>query len=441
MKKYKRDIANDVTTFLLELESDLELFEWKIEDLYVWQLIRVFVYSKIREDFTLGEKTFSDKWRYFFDRILVNSILKFPFLNFSKKDSLVFESSRKYLVDGNYIDIYTKYVCDHLRESKKSYQKYQSSYSFDRLDKNIKGVSHLDSIVFLSKLSSFFINVNILTKDLEKITTIENLILKNFDVIVDLKTQIINSVKKYKSEFPFYKYLLRIKSPKEIFIVDFNNNAALISAAKKRSIKVTEVQHGLIVKEDLIYHYPNVEKNSLEYFPDCFYAWDKTWGNSITLPISDDHIISWGNKHIESQARLFNKKNKKNNILLFISQPGLTDDIFKIILDNVDELSDYKIIVKLHPIEFNTFETSKYYTRLENIENIEFIQNEKSIYYLFSVSEVCFGVYSTSLIESLYFNLKLVLLNLNGVEMLNFLIANKKAQLLSKPFNLKRVVK
>ena len=177
-----KDSVNDITTFLLELEVDLQLFEWKIEDLHIWQLIRVPVYTKIREDatgdFTVTMKSFSNKWKYFYDRILVNSILKFPFINYSKKDSLVFESSRKYLVEGNYIDIYTKYVCDDLSEKKKSFQKYQSSYRFDKLDTNRKGISHLDSIVFLSKLNSFFINVNKPANHLEKIAVIEDLILK-----------------------------------------------------------------------------------------------------------------------------------------------------------------------------------------------------------------------------------------------------------------------
>ena len=240
MKNSKRDSVNDVTTFLLELEVDLQLFEWKIEDLHIWELIRVSVYSKIREDatgdFTFTKKPLLDKWKYFYERIIVNSYLKFPFFNHSKKDSLVFESSRKYLVDGNYIDIYTHYVCDDLAKNKKSYQKYQSSYSFDKLDTNRKGISHLDSISFLSRLYSIFIKLNLPAAHLEKISVIENLVLDKFNVVLDLKDLIISSIKKYKSDYPFYNYLLKIKSPKEIFIVNFSDNLALISAAQKRSI-------------------------------------------------------------------------------------------------------------------------------------------------------------------------------------------------------------
>ena len=101
----------------------------------MWQLIRVPVYTKIREDATGDFRSYYENISQinggtFYDRILVNSILKFPFINYSKKDSLVFESSRKYLVEGNYIDIYTKYVCDDLREKQEIISEVSVKLSF-----------------------------------------------------------------------------------------------------------------------------------------------------------------------------------------------------------------------------------------------------------------------------------------------------------------------
>ncbi|MEO6305839.1 MAG: hypothetical protein ABIP51_22020 [Bacteroidia bacterium] len=424
---------SSITKKILEIEKNNDLLNWVINDVFVWQSARVVIYSNIQElvNSQIPQSSPAKKTgllNVIYNRFIVNAIFYNPFLDLKKNDALVFESSRKYNVDGEYIDIYTKYLCDELAKKNVSFKKYQSSYSFDKLSSNRSDTKHLDHILLLAKLRAKFIKVKYSAKDLERIETIKTLLRNTFKIEIDLMAIIDTEIKKMRSQYHFFNRLYRRKKVKEIYLVNFCDKAPLILAAKNNNVKVVEMQHGLMVKEDLIFHFPDSEKGKVNYFPTDFYVWD-TDLNSSVLPIEQKNILVYGNKFLENRVSKFSNTSKIKNRLLIISQPSLTNEMVRFTLNNTATFKDLEVIYKLHPIEEQGFKTNPHYSQLSQISNLKIVGNNVSMYELLAGAQNVIGVYSTAMYEALAFKCNVFLLDLPGVEMMQPLVDNGRVRM------------
>lgn len=409
-----------ITESLISIENELNLFNWTIEGIKVWEIIRVPIFVSIQEELNPQKKeNYKRKSKSLKDILirLKNCIIYNPILKLKKVDTIVFESSRKYLVDDEYIDIYTKYLCNDLSKAGEDFEIYQSSYSFDKLAKNSKRTSHLDFIILISKLIRKMIKVRLSEKDAEIIQSINKKINKSFNLKFDCKHYVTSAILEYRSKFWFFDLLFRIKKPQKIYLTNYCDKAPIIKAAKDNNIEVIELQHGFTSKYNLIYHFPNVKENSLAYFPHKYYSWEGFY-NDFKLPISSNNIISMPNKHMEYLVDKLRNIPKKEDQILVVSQNTLTRDIASCILQNINSLEKYKILYKLHPAEQKNWQSYSELKRLSSYKNVKITDNSESIYKLMAESKFCIGVYSTALIESIYFGCKVFLLDLPGVEMM-----------------------
>jgi hypothetical protein len=429
-----------VTHTLLQIEEKYNLLYWKVNEVYIWQSLRASMYGKIVNfllpNNTRGRKTsFNEKNKTILRRIFINSLLKNPFVDFKKVDILVFDSGRKYFVNDKYIDIYTEYFINELNSNNIKYRRYNISHKTDKVGQKIKTDKHLDFIYLISRIISLFIILNISRRNLSKIILIENEIKNVFNYNFDFRSLIIKEIKRFKSQFLLYNWLIKLKSPKEIYLINSTDKAPLIMAAKRNHVIVNELQHGLIVKEGLIANFPNVKKNSLAYFPDKFYLWKDLNMCTSILPLKEENIIEFPNKHLENMKFCFRNTDKKKNQILVVSQPVHSESLLKYILSNVSKMMNYKIFYKIHPMENASYIESQV---LKNnfSEKIRVVRNEESIYKLLAQSEIVLGIYSTSLFEASYFGCKILLLDMPGVEVAHSLIENGQARLIKREDNL-----
>lgn len=426
-----------ITNSIIELEKKHQLLEWEINGIFVWQTVRVQIYIKIKETISKGDqkslKSLKSRWivilKTIYERIIKNSIFYNPFIGIKNKDILVFESSRKYLVNNEYIDRYTKYLCDEFDEKGISYQKFQSSYLFDRLSKNRKGTKHLDFIRLIAIIRIRFSSCKIDSANLKRIKLIELEIFQIFGVRIDLLNIFKDTIKEFKALYPLYKKLFKEIRPREIYIVNSCDKSAIISAAKDNGIIVNELQHGLIAKEGFIQHFPYTIENSLAYFPNRFYLWDNMPMCSSKLPISTDNIIYFEDKYLTSVKDKYEKIEKEKNKILIVSQPQYTNELFQFVLRNLPNMKEYKFIFKLHPIEELNFENDNKINPIGKYNNFKFANKQSSIDKLYSTSNYVLGVYSAALFEASYMGCQILLLNLPGVEMASSLIEKKNARL------------
>lgn len=425
-----------IVDVILALEKKNNLLEWKINDVFVWQSARVNIYISLMDmiiphNAYQKKKTFIRKLKIYYQRIIINSLFYNPYLDFNKSEALVFDSGRKYLVDDIYIDIYTKYLCEEFEQEKISYKKYDTNYLVDDLAPRSLKVKHLDFIYIAAKLLSKFIKVTISENDVKKLKFIESEINSSLRERIDLKTIFINEIKRFKSQYPFYKLLWQLKKSKRIYLINSTDKAPLIKAAKDNNVIVNELQHGLIVKEGLIANFPDTIEDSLEYFPNKFLVWEDLNMCTSKLPLSNTNIVKIKNKHLQHMLKKNQNITRKDKQILIVSQPYSSEEIKKFVMNNIKEMQSWQFVYKLHPAEDHDFFADTAICQLSIYKNLTIVTNERSIYRLFSESKYVVGVFSTAVFEAPYFGCKILLLNLPGVEMAYSLIENNKAMLVN----------
>lgn len=420
-----------ISKILLEMEDKYKLLQWKIEGVYVWQSARAQIYEKITNLlYSSNYKSVASKHKAPFNlfhllkRAFINCSILNPYLDFNTTDNLIFESSRKELVDGEFIDIYTKYIIDCLEDSNETFTVYSIGKPLRKLRHSYYFNKSLDFVNLFSKSMTFFFNNDFNKKDEIIIHKIENEIKIQLSIEINLFTILKNEIKRFKSQYLSYKLLFIIKRPKNIFLVGSGYKAPLVKAAKDCDILVNELQHGLILKESIIANYPNSKENTVEYFPDRFYIWKDLNMCSAKLPLSKDNIFYFPNYHLEYMMKKFRNNVRKSNQITIISQPFIGNKIFKYLISNNEKMRDWHFIYKLHPSEnIKDYELLDY--KINELSNIEIITNETSIYKLMSESNIVIGVFSTALFEAKHFDCKIILLDIPGVEFAELLLNQK----------------
>lgn len=414
----------DISSKIIEIERNHNLFNIDVCGIKIWELIRVKVYELVLSK-KLNKANISNSnssFNFFLKSInqitrIKNLLFYNPFFSLSKSDTLIFESSRKVKFKNEFIDPHTKFIADDLIKSGEKLTKYQSSYKFDRLSKNKKNVYHLDFIILLSSyIAKYYYRLNIYSDHYKRI---EKLINNEFKTNLNLVSLCIYEISLFKIQSWFYSLLLSFKNPVKIIIVNFSDKSALINEAKKRNIDVIEIQHGVMVKEDLIYHYPYTIEGSLEYFPTKFYAWSCDRAiNTNKLPLNKKNITDYGNQFLNHQSLAYEGISKIKNQLIIASQNTLTKEILEIVVNNIDHLKKYKILYKPHPNEYTTIHDYPEILKLKKYPNFNILPKDIDLYKILAQSYIFVGVYTAMIYEALHFNCKVKLLNLPGVEMM-----------------------
>lgn len=424
-----------ITNKLLALEKEYDLLNFQVDGVYAWQLVRVKVYAQIQylqnsKNHNPPSNSLLQKLKVFYQRYIVNTLFYNPYLDFSRHEVLVFQSSRKYLVDNGYIDIYTKYLSDELDATNIKHKKYQSSYAQDALDKKRGTTKHLDFILVISRILSRFRKTKFTPTEHSLVKELESRLFETFSVQLDLTAMMQADISRTKVEYAFFNRLIKMKGAREIYLVNFCDRASLIWAAKDNGVDVIEMQHGLMVKEDLIFHFPNSNSEEVAYFPTKFYVWERSI-NTSTLPLKPENIVEYGNQFLQSRVNKFSQLNKNPTQIAIMSQPSLTTEVSDWLLLNMDKLQGYECIYKLHPIEEPNWREIPALMQLQAFDNVKVVGNELSVYELMASSAWVAGVYSTAVYEATQFDCAVILLDLPGVEMVSQLLSKDRVYLVN----------
>lgn len=424
----KNDMS--IEKFIIDLENNMSLFAWKSNDIKIWELIRVFIYLDIVEKNTNdffeknGKVGFIKSKVILLRRFFCNSIFRNPFF-MKRSDVLVLESGRKYLFDKDYIDIYTYFLKSKLIKEDFTYNYIETNYKYDLLGNNKNNKGHLDFLIFISKIQEPFIKIFLNENDVKIIKDIELRIFEKFNILINVESIVNDKLKKFYIQRFWFTKLIKSKKIRKIFLVNYVDYFGIIAAAKDNNVSVVELQHGLIIQESLIYHFPNVQKDSLNYFPDQFYVWKDFSLISGVLPITN--IVENSYNHLEEMIMKYKNIEKENNLVLIASQPFYSDVILEYVLNNAKKMKNYNFVYKLHPMQFDSFFDSEFAKELLNLENVKIVKNEESIYYLLSKSRYVVGIYSTVLFESNMFGCKPLVLYSEYVSFSEILFQKKHA--------------
>jgi len=421
--------VEDICNVFFNLEEKYDLNHFKIQDCYFWQLIRMYLYYNIAgQTQTFGQAqqknlSLSDKVKSFMP-FLKNSLFHSPLRGSFTKDYIIFDHPRKTLFKGEYRDIYSYFLVDEL-EGSYSFEVMEAPYLNKHFSTKRDYIKYTDRIELGSYIFKKFSKIEFSESENKLISNVKNDLEDTFRIKIDLEDIIRNHILNFKYDYMKYLELFKKRQPKKIFVVVAYENKAVIAAAKTLGIETIELQHGTISDFHLGYSYPFKTRNSKEitYFPDKILTFGEYWINKDTCPIAPKNIIPIGFAYFEEKSKDFINKKPKNRQILFISQGVIGKYLSKLAYDVALKLTDYTVVYKLHPGEYETWRNYTDLVKASNLANFKIVDNTSTpLYQLFAESSYQIGAFSTAIYEGLMFNCKTFILEVPGIEYLNDLI-------------------
>ena len=422
--------VSDICEVFFDLEEKYNLNYQEIQGCFAWQLIRMHLYYDItRKTEMFGapqQKSLSllDKAITFLP-FFKNSVLYNPFTGKYNKDILVFDHPRKVIFNGEYCDIYSKFLVDFLREDY-SFEVLESPYLNNHFTQKQDYIRYTDAVQLGSYIHKKFNSVEFSQKEKELISKVQNELENAFNIKLNLLSMLEMHILNFQYDFNKYIDLFKKRKPKQVFVVVAYENHAIVAAAKHLGIEVIELQHGTITDYHLGYSYPEKTRlnGEIPYFPDRILSFGDYWMKEDTSPITMENVIPIGFPYFEYQSKDFIGLEAIDNQILFISQGVIGKYMARLAFEFAKDNTDFKVIYKLHPGEYETWrENYPELVEASAFEGFEVIDNsEIPLYKLLAQSSYQVGAFSTAIYEGLMFNCKTFILDVPGVEYLDDLI-------------------
>ena len=108
----------------------------------------------------------------------------------------------------------------------------------------------------------------------------------------------------------------------------------------------------------------------------------------------------------------------------------MTKEILEVIVNNIDELTNYNILFKPHPNEYSTILDYPEIATLKSHLNFNILPQDVNLFEALAQSSIFIAVYTAMIYEALHFKCKVILLNLPGIEMMKQLENNTSITIL-----------
>ena len=422
--------VRDICEVFFDLEEKYDLNYCEIQGCFAWQLIRMHLYYDItRKTGIFGapqQKSLSlfDKFTTFLP-FFKNSLLRNPFSGKYHRDILIFDHPRKVIFNGEYCDIYSKFLVDFLNGGY-SFEVLESPYLNHHYTQKQEYIRYTDAIQLGSYLHKKFNKIEFSQKEEKLILKVQNELENAFNVKLNIPSMLKMHILNFRYDYEKYVELFKKRKPEKVFVVVAYENHAVVAAAKHLGIEAIELQHGTITSYHLGYSYPERTRlnGEIPYFPDKILSFGDYWMNEDISPISMENVVPVGFPYFEYQSRDFVELEVTDNQILFISQGVIGKYLSKLAFEFAKSNDDLNIIYKLHPGEYETWRQN--YPELveaSGFDNFKVIDNSKiPLYKLLAESNYQVGAFSTAIYEGMMFGCKTFILDVPGVEYLDDLI-------------------
>lgn len=398
---------NDKFKLFCSFEKDKNLFSRTYLGIPYWQSIRMAFSCSI-----LLERKFVSRTHSMPERILIGlrlckdviiDILKY--LHLSGCDILYFDECAYRIVDEETVDPYFDYF-----GFNKKYKIQRCFHIYNRQNKSsLKGIG-----TAIPKLEDYFLTLCSKVKlgnyrDKKEDAFLERLAEELEEIFhlgftaKELTQMVRRNVVLHKVYGRFYKKLLMKCRPKSIFVVAYYSSFLypLYNIARKYSIPVIEIQHGLITNHDA-YWYEDTSAIGKE-LPSYFFSYGAFWNTYINLP-SVMKPVPIGNPFLENRKAKYINYIQDEKMMVFYSSIPAKKEMEQLALDAWSYFSKrgYKILFKIHPLEYDDWE--KHYPRLVNFSGIQVVAPDKDLYELLSCAKHHITYASTVFYEAVIFN-------------------------------------
>ena len=202
-----------------------------------------------------------------------------------------------------------------------------------------------------------------------------------------------------------YRLLFKRMNIKRLFMVNASR-MNLIAAAQSCGIKVIELQCGVFSPYNVQFSWPG--RPNIPYLPNEIWTWGDYWTSGIDNSGLQNIVVSGATEEFEAVRE--RGTNQKPKTIVVMSQPLIGAALYADSLKLARLNPDYKIVFKMHPKdvldEFVGEQPANFTIAPESSRSLD----------LLAESEICVGVFSTTLIEAAGLGNKVAMLKLSGWE-------------------------
>lgn len=421
----------------LEIEDKNNLFDYQIGNIKIWQYIRYTVCAQLLEEISGIRTTSMSDYLLESDKMGLLMKLKRNQFLIHKKDFLIIAHPRRVKEDNKYRCFVTEEFVSCLR---KSYYVFEEPFCGKHFEPAAtKNLKYIDLRYIMSHRYKIYKEKN----DLKEIRLLVNYICELFidgfeiDLNKDFRKKLVDIIREYMvimcSQRIYVKLILGIIRPKAIFVtVSYNLfNQVLISVAKQMRIPTIELQHGRLGETHCAYNFRSCHQ--LESFPDYVFVYGEYERQKVRFPINKEHIFAVGYPELEKKARFYNSIDREQKCLTIVFAAGSMENeiMSKYAIEIGKQLikNDVRVIYKLHPSEYQNWETKYPQLKQEFIQVID--NNDHSIYYYLGQADYVIGISSTALFEAMMFKTQILVIREMDYKKSEAIYINKCAELIS----------
>lgn len=428
-------LISELTEKFLDFEERYDKYNLKYKECEIWIYVRAHIFWLLCSRLKVFEIVTNSVGFPAYKQSVLEKIKEKTIYNpkyASKRDVLIVSNPRKIYEDNTYRCIYFDLLDTAIKRSHYVWDRKYDTEEF--LPQKINNLLRVDIALEkaqceLERIPVAWLNKNIIY-DIEKYFSIKLKVAEK-QKILEVATMVI-SQRKRMSEF-YSRILVKI-SPKVIVLnCYYNENMMLLcECAKKLNIPTIELQHGVIGKYHIPYHFRS--NGQFRCLPDYIFTFGQYDKSKMRFPIPNNRIISVGFPALEDYYNRYSNKtssHKSINLLFVSSNDGVLEQYVSYIVDNLEE--NYSISYKIHPAEKTVVFENK---RIKVIDN-----KEINIYECLSWADIVIGTYTTVLMEAVMFDKKVLVINSHTAGFVEVLYESKSAILVdSKEELLEKII-
>ena len=382
---------------LKRMEKEKKLFAREYRNVNYWQMIRL---NFVKNTGHSSENSNSRRTNAFLENIVYCIKNFIPDLMESRKkhecDLLYFDQCSYRKIDGDLRDPYFDYF-----EFEKKFNVYRCyylkkyspkagvgialpllKYYFYRISSKIckKMSDNKEEIIFLRELDQEF---------------------KKYGSQISVETEVDKAVCFFKAYKPFYDKLLSTRKPKAVFVLCHYDEILfpLYQSCMEKRIPVIELQHGLASGVHA-YTYEDLTLQGKQ-LPSHIFTYGELWNNYIKMP-NLTKVVPIGNAFLENRKEKYTGAEVDHKKVVIYSFPDERDRLVDLALYIAENLSNYQILLKLHPREMPYYQDIQKKTK--KYCNLEIVDENMELYELLSSAAHHIAISSTVLYEASIFN-------------------------------------
>lgn len=260
-------------------------------------------------------------------------------------------------------------------------------------------------------------------------------------VSLDLASMAREELIRRDAALPLYRRLLRECGARVVVVECSYDKHTLVEAARASELPVVEIQHGVVSRYHLGYHFPSGSGKPTT-FPDWFFAWGEFWRSAAEFPIERERVVPVGFPRFDRERSQppdasYDATHGGGEDILFLSQAMLGERISRFAARLAGLGLRDRIVYRLHPREARSWRTR--YPWLV-ASGVRVTGSDASLYSQLRSVPIHVGCFSTALYEGLSLGGRTYLIRAPGVEYMDELVRAGKATLVQTPEELASLI-